>query len=178
MQRKVTLSLGRRSYYNLSSDASWDSNPWDKRLCVKSSVAVEVLSSPPRTSTPGVQSSQSRNSDTASGTLEKPVPRRFLKQEFVPPRNRLVYILVKKLVQAEVFTCHPWPNTSIIESLVRRCWTNAIKILEEERSEIYPVKGQRYPKKLSRTVAFLRKDWARGLGEARWRVQGCTSVIV
>ena len=86
-QRKVTSSLGRRSRDNLSSDASRDSSPWDKRLCVTSSLAVEVLSSAPRTSTPGVQSSQSQNSDTASGTPGKPVPCRFLKQEFIPPRN-------------------------------------------------------------------------------------------
>ena len=138
VQRKVTSSLGRRIRDNLSSDASRDSNPPDKRLCLSSSSVGEGPSSPPTTvSTPGGRSSQSQNSDAPSGTPAKPVPRRFMKQEFVPPRNRLVYILAKKLVQAEVLALHPWPNTSTIESLVRRCWTNAIGIREDERSEIY-----------------------------------------
>src|SRR5205807_9982682 len=111
-------------------------------------------SSPPRMSTPGVQSSQSRNSDMVSGTPGKPVPCQFLKQEFVPPRNRLVYILAKKLVQAEVFPCHPWPNTSTIESLVWRCWTNAIRIQEEERSEIYPGANDQPPTKEPDEIAL------------------------
>ena len=136
VQRRVTSSLGRRSRDNLSSDSSQDSNPPDKRLRLGSSVG-EVPSLPPTTmSTPGGQSSLSQNSDAPGGTLAKPVPHRFMKQKFVPPRNRLVYILAKKLVQAEVFAFHPWPNTSTIESIVRRCWTNARRIREEERSEI------------------------------------------
>jgi len=135
VQRKVTSSLGRRSRDNLTSDASQESNPPDKRLRLGSSVA-DMPSSPP-TSTSGGQISISPNSDAATGTPGKPVSRRYLKQEYVPPRNRLVSILAKKLVQAEVLACHPWPNTATIESLVRRCWTKAIRIREGERSEIY-----------------------------------------
>lgn len=131
VQRRATSSLGRRSRDNLSSEGSRDSNPRDKRLRLESSPEAGVPSSPPNTSTPGGQSSGS------SWTPGKPVPRRFLKQENVPARNQLVYILAKKLVQAEVLACHPWPNTSTIEVLIRRCWANAITIRAEERSEVY-----------------------------------------
>ena len=138
MQRKVTSSLKRRSRDNLSSDASRDSNPPDKWLCLSSSSVGEVPISPPTTvSTPGGRSSYLLNSHVPSGTPATPVPHRFKKQEFLPPRNCLVYILAKKLVQAEVLALHPWPNTSTIESLVRRCWTNAIRIWEDKRTEIY-----------------------------------------
>ena len=149
VQRRVTSSLGRRLRDNLSSDTSRDSKLPDKRLRFESLVG-EVPSLPPTTmSTPGGQSSLSQNSDVPSGTLAKPVPRRFMKQEFVPAHNCLVYILAKKLVQAKVFAFHPWPNTSTIESLVWQCWTNAIRIRGEERSEIYlSVKDQPPTKEL------------------------------
>ena len=147
VQRKVISSLGRRPREDLPSDASQDSNPRDKRLCLESSPTAGVPSSPPYT--PGSRSVLSVNSDalSASGTPGKPVPRRFLKQEFVPPCNQLVSTMAKKLVQAEVFACHPWPNTSTIESLVRRCWTNAIRIREEERRATYPGANDKPPTK-------------------------------
>jgi len=145
IQRKPTSSLGRRSRDDPSSEATQD-NSRDKRSRVESSLAgEEVPSSPPRTSVRG--SSLSLNSDAPSTGSGKPVPRRFIKQEFVPARNQLVQRLAKKLVQAEVLACHPWPNTSTIEGLVRRCWTNAITIREAERRDTYPGANNKPPTK-------------------------------
>jgi hypothetical protein len=133
VQRRVTSSLGRRSRNDLSSEASRDSNSRDKRLRLESSV---VPSSPP--TTPGTIS---RTSDAPSGSSGKPVSRRFCKREFIPSRNLMVFDCAKMLLQGEILACHPWPNASTVESLVRRSWTNAIGIRVQEKKKFYPGAG-------------------------------------
>ena len=139
VQRRVTSALGRRYRDNLSSEASRDSGVRDKRLCVESSRTAEVPSSPP--CTPRVQSSLSQNSEATSGASGKRVSRKYLTREFVPSCNINVFDLAKQLLQAEVLACHPWPNTSTIEVLVRQSWSKAFRIREQERRKVYPGAG-------------------------------------
>lgn len=137
VQRKVTSSLGRRSRDNLSSEASQVSNLRDKRLRLESSsVTAEVPSSPPTT-----PDTVSRTSDAPNGSSGKPVSRRFCKREFIPARNLMVFDCAKMLLQGEILACHPWPNASTVESLVRRSWTNAIGIRVQEKKKFYPGAG-------------------------------------
>jgi hypothetical protein len=136
VQRRVTSALGRRYRDNLSSEASRNSDLRNKRLRVESSHTAEIPSSPPIT-----PSSLSPNSDAPSGASGKRLPRKYLTREFVPRHNLMVFDLTKRFLEAEVLACQPWPNTSAIETLIRRSWSKALQIREEERREVYPGSG-------------------------------------
>jgi hypothetical protein len=138
-QRRVPSSLGRRTrdVDNHSSQISQDQNSRHQRLRVET-LSVGVLSSPPSTVRP--QSSASMN--VPDGSSDSRRGRKFWKREYIPIHNIIVFDTTKLFLQAEVLSCHPWPNTATIENMISRTWIRSIETRQSERQEIY--EGSRY----------------------------------
>jgi hypothetical protein len=141
LQRRVPSSLGRRTrdVDNLSSEASQDPNPHHKRLRLGvESSSLGVPSSPPSTA----RTEGSASLDMPDGSSETRRGRKFWKREYIPVHNIIVFDITRLYLQAEVLSCHPWPNTATIENMISRTWIRAIQTRETERREIY--EGSRY----------------------------------
>ena len=72
-------------------------------------------------------------SDSTSATSKGKIPRKFWKQEYIPPENSLVYDTAKLHLQAEVSTGQPWPSAAITENMVERAWALALEQRKREK---------------------------------------------
>ena len=82
-------------------------------------------------------------SDCASATSEGKLPRKFWKQEFIPPENILVYDAAKLYLQVEVYAGQPWPSTACMENMIETAWGLALDQRRREKEEYYGSGDQR-----------------------------------
>ena len=97
-------------------------------------------------------------SDSASGTSEGKILRKFWKKEFIPPENSLVYDAAPLYLQAEVGTGQPWPSVAVTENRVERAWALTLEQRRREKEEYYRSGDQRpaeqAPSLLPHAVSF------------------------